>query len=312
MKSLRFLTLLIILISLLLSLSFAQNQAPTNAPTGVTQIEFDKKQEVSTDDKDIGKVINEKGYVIAFVLVFFWGVLLSFTPCVFPMIPITISVIGAKGIGNPLKGFVLSLFYVLGIAITYAILGLVAASTGSAFGAAMQKPIVLWAVVIIFFVMSLSMFGLFELQLPTAFTSKIGDLGSKNKGGIIGAFLFGIVAGAIAGPCITPVIFGLLTFVAQSGNLLLGFFLFFTLALGMGMLFIFIGTFPGLLASLPKSGKWMDEVKKLMGLILLGAAIYYLKLLVSLKILLLISSIILISLGIFFGGFFKPKNSKGA
>lgn len=300
MKKILIILIIIILILVGNSIGLFSAEAVEKTPTNVFNI---------SNINDIGSSISVYGYFWTFAAVFIAGILLSFTPCVFPMIPITLAVIGIKGIGNPAKGFILSLFYVIGIAVTYSVLGFIAATTGAAFGAAMQSPILLWVVVILFFTLSLSMFGLFELQIPSSIASKFGRVGERKGRGLINAFLLGIVAGIVASPCISPVIAGLLTYVARTGNQLLGISLFFTLALGLGVLFIVLGTFPGLLTSLPKPGSWLVEIKKFLGLLLLGATFYFLKLLISYKLYLLTLSITLSFLGVFTGAFYKVDHT---
>ncbi|MBN1825019.1 MAG: protein-disulfide reductase DsbD [Candidatus Eisenbacteria bacterium] len=217
--------------------------------------------------------IASRGLFWAYLFVFVSGILLSFTPCVFPMIPITLSVIGARGEKNPAKGFLLSLIYVLGMALTYSVLGLLAASGGMMIGSFMQSPIFIGAIVAIFVALALGMFGLYELQVPSGFAARLNRVGGG--GGWIGIFLMGIVAGLVASPCVGPVLVGLLVYIAQTGNAFLGFTLLFTLAMGIGVLFLVIGTFSGLLATLPGAGGWMDGVKRVFGFLLLGVALYF-------------------------------------
>jgi thiol:disulfide interchange protein DsbD len=213
------------------------------------------------------------GSIIAFLLVFVGGILTSFTPCVYPMIPITISYVGGRAKSRA-HGFVLSLFFVLGIAIMYSALGLLAASTGSIFGAAMQSPIVLLIVAAVFTAMGASMLGAFELALPSGMQSKM--TAGAQRGGVIGAILMGMVTGLVASPCVGPVLVVLLTFVAKSSSLLLGFWLLFTFACGLGLLFLVLGTFAGALNALPGAGEWMNTVKHVFGFVLIGMAIFYL------------------------------------
>jgi thioredoxin:protein disulfide reductase len=214
-----------------------------------------------------------RGSWVAFLLVFLGGVLTSFTPCVYPMIPITISFIGGSAKGNPLKGFVLAVWFVLGIAIMYSSLGLLAAATGSAFGQATQTPIFAGIVAVIIGAMGLSMAGLFDIQIPSGLTSKMGGA----KTGFLGPILMGMAMGLIAAPCVGPVLIVLLTWVAQTGSLFMGFWLLFTFAAGLGMLFLALGTFSGLLTALPGAGGWMDQVKHFFALVLFALALYFLK-----------------------------------
>lgn len=211
----------------------------------------------------------EKGSWLAFLMVFLGGVLASLTPCVFPMIPITISYIGMSAKGNPVKGFVMSLWYVLGIALVYSSLGLMAAAGGAAFGQATQTPIFMGAVAVIIFAMALSMAGLYDIQLPSGLTSRIGG----GRTGFLGPLLMGMAMGLIAAPCVGPVIVVLLTWVATTGSLFLGFWLLFTFAMGLGMLFIVLGTFGGMLPP----GGWMVTVKHVFAIVLYALALWFLR-----------------------------------
>ena len=214
-----------------------------------------------------------RGSWLAFLMVFLAGILMSFTPCVYPVIPLTIAYIGGTSQGKPLKGFVLSLWFVLGLALTYAILGLVAAATGGVFGQAMQNPWVLAFVALVVGAMGFSMAGFFDIQLPTGLTSKLGG----HRSGFLAPLLMGFATGLIAAPCVGPVVVVLLTWVATTGKLLLGFWLLFTFAVGMGMLFLALGTFSGALSALPGAGAWMEGIKHFFALLLWGLALWFLR-----------------------------------
>ncbi len=215
-----------------------------------------------------------KGTVWAYFFVFLAGILTSFTPCVFPMIPITISIIGARSAGTSrLRSMTLSIFYVLGIATTYSTLGVVAASTGMLFGSFLGNVYVAAAIGIVFVLMALSMMGLFEIQAPSFIRNRIGT--ASTGSGFFGAYLAGLFAGIVASPCIGPVLVSILTFVAQTAQAFYGFTLLFVFALGLGMIFIVLGTFTGLISKLPKSGPWMDAVKNIFGITFFGVALYY-------------------------------------
>ncbi len=207
-----------------------------------------------------------KGVLLAFILVFLAGMGASLTPCVFPMIPITMAIIGAKGSGRA-KGFALSIALVLGMAVTYTVLGVVAARSGAAAGAMAQQPIFLIPVSLLFGAFALSLFGAFEIRLPQSLQNKLQGEGPRKGYG--GAFVMGLVMGPISAPCVGPVIGTVLLSIAQKGDVALGAAQLFTFALGMGVLFIAVGTFS---AALPKSGDWLDRFKQGMGLIVLGFA----------------------------------------
>jgi len=212
-----------------------------------------------------------KSLWLAYVLIFAGGILASFTPCVYPMIPITIAVIGAGSAGSKTRGFRLSLIYVLGIAITYSVLGAAAAGTGKAFGSFTQTFPVLLGIGALLLVLGAAMFGFFEVQ-PPAF---MRDLQSKRGQGLAGVFVMGAVTGLVASPCLGPVLIALLAWIAKTGDVLRGFTLLFVFAAGMGVLLIVIGTFSGMLTALPKSGNWMIRVKEALGAVLAAVGVYY-------------------------------------
>jgi len=245
------------------------------------------------------QALEQKGILGALLLAFAAGIGLSVTPCVYPMIPITVSVIGAKSAGRPLSGFFLSLVYVLGIAITYAILGVAAASTGAAFGAMMQNPIAIGVVAAIFVALALGMFDVYYFQMPAFLTDRLG--GPKGSG-VLGVFITGLASGVVVSPCVGPVLISMLVYIASTGNKLLGFLMLFTMAWGMGLLLIVVGTFSGAAASLPKSGPWMETVKRFFGIVLLAMALYYLKNIMPATAFGIVAGIFLIVVGVFSGG----------
>jgi len=214
-----------------------------------------------------------KSLLPLFLLVFLGGLALNLTPCVYPLIPITISYFGGQS-GGKRGGLVLhAVLYVVGMAVTYSILGSIAAFTGSLFGAALQYPPVLILIALIMILLSLSMFDVYELRMP-AFLNRLA--GGSQKG-YLGTLLMGLTVGIVAAPCIGPFVLGLLTYVGNRGSVVLGFSLFFVLALGLGIPFLFLGIFSGGLNKLPRSGGWMVWVRKVFGFILVGMAIYFLR-----------------------------------
>ncbi len=245
--------------------------------------------------------IFKKSLPWTFLFVFLFGILTSFTPCIFPMIPITLAVLGKDVHAHSRWQTVLvSHFYVFGIAITYAVLGLIAASTGSLFGSIMSSPLVLGVVCLVFLLMALSMFGLFEFAAPQNLQNSLGKIRLK---GYSGAFLTGIIAGLVASPCVGPVLVGILTFVARSQNLWLGFCLLFVYALGLGQVFLVLGYSSRLTRKLPRSGPWMDGIKNFFAVLMLGVFFYYLALLIPGRIWDGIFGIALIALASHFGAF---------
>jgi thiol:disulfide interchange protein DsbD len=219
----------------------------------------------------------ERGWFLSLLIIFLGGLGLNLTPCIYPLIPITIGFFVAQGADRPRWVFVLSLFYVLGMAITYSILGTLAALTGSLFGSALQNPFVLLLIAFVLVGLSLSMFGLYEIRIPGFLTRIAG----RSSYGIFGALFMGLTVGILAAPCIGPFVIGLLSYVGQKGDPVLGFWTFFVLALGLGTPFLFLGTLAGSLSRLPRSGEWMVWVRKIFGFVLLGMAVYFVRYLIS-------------------------------
>jgi thiol:disulfide interchange protein DsbD len=231
---------------------------------------------------------------------FLWGVLASLTPCVYPMIPVTVSVIGAGSGGRPLRGFFLSVLYVLGMSLTYAALGVAAAWTGGLFGAWASHPALRIVVAALFVVLALGMFDVIYIQAPAALTSR---LGGARGAGAAGAFLTGAASGAVVGPCVGPLLVAVLVYVAGLGSKLMGFLIMWTFSLGLGVLFLVVGTFSGAVAGLPRSGVWMVRLKNLFGVLLLAAALYYLQPVLSRGTYWLALGALLTGLGVFAGAF---------
>jgi thiol:disulfide interchange protein DsbD len=222
----------------------------------------------------IEQLIQDRGWFFAFFVVFIGGLALNLTPCVYPMIAITVSYFGGQGRNRSTgRAFVSSLIYCLGIVLTYSALGLVAALTGSLFGSALQSPVVLIGIAVLLVALALSMFGLYELQPPQFLMQKATGLSSK--AGYVGVFFLGAVIGVIAAPCLAPFVVALLAFVGQSGKPVLGWWLFFVFGCGLGLPYVILGTYSGALARLPKSGTWMVWVKRVLGVILIGVAIWF-------------------------------------
>ena len=215
-----------------------------------------------------------KGHLWAFLFVFIGGILTSLTPCVYPLVPITVSVFGAGKDTSRRKSFLLSISYVFGMAVMYSILGVIVASTGSVFGTIMANPIAMGLVCTILIILGLSMLGLFDLQLPMSIQNRLNAVGGSGFGG---AFIMGTVAGVIAAPCTGPALGAVLSYVATTNNITLGFFLMLTYAIGMGLLFIVIGTFSSILGSLPKSGGWMYVLENIFGVAIIAMSLFYLK-----------------------------------
>jgi thioredoxin:protein disulfide reductase len=252
------------------------------------------------------KTAEKFGLIGVLAAAFFWGLLASLTPCVYPMIPITVSVIGSNTAGSIFRGFMLSVCYVLGMSVTYSILGTVAALSGGLFGEYANHPAVRIIVAGVFVILALSMFDFFYIQMPSAISSR---LGGRKGTGPVGIFLTGAAAGMVVGPCVGPMLVGLLIYIAAVGSKIQGFLILWSFALGLGMIFLVIGTFSGMAASLPKAGIWMEKIKHFFGVLMLGAALYYVEPLIPERTLSLILGAFLICIGVFIGGL-DPLNAE--
>jgi thiol:disulfide interchange protein DsbD len=220
----------------------------------------------------------QRGWGWMYLASFGFGFLTSLTPCVYPMIPITLAIFGARGKDvSKKRAILLAAAYVGGMGLCYSILGVVVALAAGAtdFGVWLAHPVVVIPLVVLFIALALSMFGAFELNLPSGLQAKLNQIGGK---GFLGAFSMGLVGGLIAAPCTGPILLGILTYVATTGSVVGGGSLLFVYALGMGVLFFILAAFA---MSLPKSGAWMDTVKSIGGTALLWAAFYFLRPLVS-------------------------------
>lgn len=236
------------------------------------------------------------------LFVFLAGIFTSFTPCIFPMIPITLAVLGNHSQERTrLQNFITSCLYVLGIATTYSLLGLLAASTGAVFGATLGNPYILSVICVIFLAMALSMYGLYDLQVPAFLRNRVGS--KKHKQSYTGSYLTGLFAGIVASPCVGPVLVAILAYVASTQNKFLGFLYLFTYALGLGLIFIVLGLSNQLVKALPRSGSWLNTSKFILGSLMLSAFYYYLDLLLPLRWFDLALGVGLISVASVYGAF---------
>lgn len=241
---------------------------------------IDTPEEAATGTFDVTDSFARKGILVTFLLIFLGGLGLNLTPCVYPLIPITVSYFGGQTAGKSGKRLLLAIVYVLGIAIVNSLLGTLAALSGGLLGSFMTNPIVLLAIAGILVALSLSMFGVYEFRVP----SFLMNLGGGSRTGYVGALMMGLTMGIVAAPCIGPFVIGLLTYVASTGNPFMGFSMFFTLSLGLGLPFIFLAFFSSKIDSLPRSGEWMVGVRIIFGLILVGMALYFVHPLITEKI----------------------------
>jgi thiol:disulfide interchange protein DsbD len=214
--------------------------------------------------------LGSKSLPLLLIGVFLAGLALNLTPCVFPLIPITVGFFTQQTKDREGSAFPLALAYVIGIALTYSVLGVLAALSGAIFGSALQSPWVIGLIVVVLLSLATSMFGLWELRVPGW-----AQRASGGRSGVFGALIMGLVMGFVAAPCIGPFVVGLLTYVGQRGDPLLGFILFFTLAVGLGLPYLILGTFTGAVNKLPASGMWMVGVRRVFGVILIAMAAYF-------------------------------------
>ncbi|UCC45248.1 MAG: thioredoxin family protein [Candidatus Zixiibacteriota bacterium] len=253
-------------------------------------------------ESDLERLVNQHGfwgYFLALGIAFVTGLLLSFSPCTYPMIPITVSIFAGQE-RSISRGFFLSLIYVGSMAVVYGLLGLLVSLVGGVFGAWLASPPVVIGMAAVFVVFALSMFGLYELNVPMALRQKLGSV--KKGGGVVGSLVLGIIAALVVSPCVGPFVAGILLYVATAGSPLIGFLILFVFAVGLGTLFIIIGTFSTAIAKLPGSGEWMESVKKFFGFVLLLMAVYFLQTIISVTLTAVIAGLILLSLGVFGGG----------
>lgn len=209
------------------------------------------------------------------LLAFLAGILVSFTPCVYPLIPVTAGLLQSQATRSLVYNFFSSFLYIVGMALVYATFGYLAATSSIIFGKWLANPFFVAAIVIFFLYFACSMFGFYELY-TTQFLSKRGG-GFGVKGTLINSFLLGVISGTVASPCLTPALATLLGVVAQQANPMLGIITLFCFALGMGILLLLVGTFSATLTLLPRSGEWMNTIKTIFGFLIFATCIYFLQ-----------------------------------
>jgi len=218
---------------------------------------------------------------LALIVCFASGILTSLTPCVYPMIPITINIFGRYATHSStrktgafdIQTFFVALVYVAGMCFTYSTMGLLAGLTGSLFGQVLQNPWMIGALTLIFFSLGLGQLGLFKVALPASWQTKLASVGNSKS--LVGIFLMGLFSGLIVSPCVGPVIAGILAFVFDSSNAVIGLLYFFSFSCGLGVLFLLIGGFSSLLNRLPRSGTWMMRVNRTLAALMFVATAYY-------------------------------------
>ncbi len=233
----------------------------------------DPSSDTTQKQKDVASAGLDTGLLMTLFGVFFGGIALNLTPCVYPLIPITASYFGGRSEVGTRQGYLIlhGSLYILGLAAMNTALGVSAAFTGKLMGSILQHPATLIFVSTVMLIMALNFFGLWELRLPAS----VGSLVSQSKTGYAQSLFMGLTLGIIAAPCIGPFIIGLLTMVAQKGDPLLAFFIFFTLSIGLGLPLFIMSLFAGNLNRLPRSGEWMLWIRSLFGWIMLAMAVYF-------------------------------------
>lgn len=270
--------------------TFAALNEPATEPT--TNSDYTEKELTFTEQ------LASQGLITNLLIFFVVGVGLAFTPCVFPMFPILSSLIAGQQNLSTKKAFALSFVYIQGMAVTYAALGLVVAALGGQVQGYLQHPFVLVSFSLLFVLLAMSMFGWYEIKLPSSMMSKLTQVSNNQKGGnYVGVFLMGVLSGLIASPCTTAPLSAALLFVAQSGDYLVGGLTLYVLSLGMGLPLLLLGTSGGKL--LPKAGGWMEQVKTLFGFVMLVVPLILLERLVSADIILLMAGVLALATALY-------------
>ena len=296
----------------LIPIAFSQSKTPNEQPItqAIDSVDSQIHQETKSTNPDAQKssttsiscyvqnlVQKTNNIWLRLILVFLLGLLMSLTPCIYPMMPITIGILQSQGSSSMGRNFLLAGCYTLGIATMFALLGLLAASTGQMFGAIMANPIVILCIVALLAYLAFSMLGFYEMYVPRFMA------GSNNKvksGSLLSVFLFGFVSGSIASPCVSPGLILLLTIVTAMKSKLLGFALLFSFGIGLSLPLLIVGTFSSALNALPQAGVWMVEVKKLFGIMMIGMCFYFLNMIMPWYILVILITICTLLAGLFY------------
>ena len=266
----------------------------------VSAIKDSNPIKISEQDSIVDKMKGSGFFTVIFFF-FLAGVALTFTPCVFPMIPILSGIIAGQGSDNSTrKSFFLSLSYVLAMAFTYAVVGVIAALSGENLQVALQNPWVIGAFAGLFVLLSLAMFGFYELQMPSGIQNKLAGISNSQSGGsMINAAVMGLLSALIVGPCVTAPLIGALIYISQTNDVVIGGLSLFALGLGMGVPLMIVGTSAG--KFLPKAGAWMDSVKAGFGIMMLALAIWMLERILPMPVIVLLSGVLAVFTGIYMG-----------
>lgn len=260
----------------------------------------DKETDIQSEQDVLAGLLSSENSIIALFTFFLIGLGLAFTPCVFPMIPILSGIIAGQDKNSNISPFIMSVVYVLSMAVVYTLVGVVAGLSGNNIQIIFQNPWVLGSFALIFVALAFSMFGFYNLQLPSSLQSKISEFSNKQEGGtLIGVAIMGVLSALIVGPCMAPPLMGILLFISQTGDPILGGAALFVMSLGMGIPLIIIGTSAGKL--MPKAGVWMDTVKAVFGVMMLGVAIWMLERVLSETIIMWLWALLIFVSGVYMG-----------
>ncbi|MCP3852871.1 MAG: protein-disulfide reductase DsbD [Gammaproteobacteria bacterium] len=256
--------------------------------------------QVQSEQDAIAGMLSSENTLIALFTFFLIGLGLAFTPCVFPMIPILSGIIAGQGKNASSSAFVMSVVYVLSMAVVYTTVGVIAGISGENIQVIFQNPWVLGTFSLIFVALAFSMFGFYNLQLPSSLQSKISEFSNKQEGGtLIGVAIMGVLSALIVGPCMAPPLMGILLFISQTGDPVLGGAALFVMSLGMGIPLIIIGTSAGKI--MPRAGVWMDTVKSVFGVMMLGVAIWMLERVIPENIIMWLWALLIFVSGVYMG-----------
>ncbi|WP_321326447.1 protein-disulfide reductase DsbD [Thiomicrorhabdus sp.] len=285
--------------------------AADNSNTADQNVAVNTDKQALSETDQIADTLKNSSVWIVIATFFIFGLLLAFTPCVFPMIPILSSII--VGQGDQLttrRAFVMSLVYVLAMSVTYTVAGVLAGMFGENLQAAFQNPWIIGSFAAIFMLLALSMFGFYELQLPNSVQTKLTNISNKQQGGTLtGVAVMGFLSALIVGPCVAPPLAGALIYIGQTGDALLGGTALFAMSMGMGLPLLLLGTSAGKL--LPRAGAWMDNVKAVFGVMLIGVAIWMVERIVPPEVAMLSWAILFIMSAVYLGAFESTAEKSG-
>jgi thiol:disulfide interchange protein DsbD len=287
---------------LVTALDIPDNQIPAKNVIPLPKSDDCKKQSI-TDYISV-LIQGSESRFVQLLLVFILGILMSLTPCIYPMIPITAGILQAQGTKSVLNSFLLTLSYTMGIATTFALLGLLASFAGQAFGSFMTNPFVVLTIVALLMYLAGSMLGLYEMHIPRFLQPKNQ---SVKGGSFVSAFIFGAVSGTVASPCLSPGLVLLLSIVSTLGSTMLGFVLLFVFGFGLSVPLLLVGTFSSSLSLLPRTGMWMVEVKRIFGFLLLAMCFYFMNNLLPWYLMLWGLALFVLASGVFY--LYSAKNN---